>query len=183
MATEQRGRLFVLALLVVALAAVLYSAWPTSTTPAASSNPQSARNGAAAGARVDTAPAVHLDALDGARPKPATDRDLFRFKPKAPPPPVPGLIRPTAPQATMAAPPSGPPPPPSVPPIGLKFIGVMGTNTSKWAVLSDGRGAPFYGHEGEIVDGRYRILKIGVESIDIAYADGRGRQTIRLTGQ
>ena len=50
-------------------------------------------------------------------------------------------------------------------------------------MLSDGRGAPFYGKEGEVVDGRYRILKIGVESIEIAYADGRGRQTIRQTGQ
>ena len=53
----------------------------------------------------------------------------------------------------------------------------------KIAVLTDGRGAPFYGKEGEVVEGRYRILKIGVESIEIAYADGRGRQTIRLTGQ
>jgi len=70
-----------------------------------------------------------------------------------------------------------------VPPITLKFIGVIEQQASKLAVLSDGRGAPFYGKEGEIVDGRYRILKIGVESIDIAYADGRGRQTIRLSGQ
>jgi hypothetical protein len=50
-------------------------------------------------------------------------------------------------------------------------------------VLSDGRGSPIYGKEGETVLGQYRVLKIGVESIDIAYADGRGRQTIRLTGQ
>jgi hypothetical protein len=70
-----------------------------------------------------------------------------------------------------------------VPPITLKFIGVIGSPTLKLAVLSDGRGTPFFGKEGEVVEGRYRILKIGVESIDIAYADGRGRQTIRLTGQ
>ncbi len=57
------------------------------------------------------------------------------------------------------------------------------TQQRKVAVLTDGRGAPFYGKEGDVVEGRYRILKIGVESIDIAYADGRGRQTIRLTGQ
>jgi hypothetical protein len=29
----------------------------------------------------------------------------------------------------------------------------------------------------------YQILKIGAESIELAYADGRGRQTIRMTGQ
>ena len=40
-----------------------------------------------------------------------------------------------------------------------------------------------HGKEGDIIDGRYRILKIGTESIEIAYLDGRGRQTIRLTGQ
>jgi len=50
-------------------------------------------------------------------------------------------------------------------------------------VLSDGRGGiPMYGKEGDIIDGRYRILKIGVESIEMAYLDGRGRQTIRLSG-
>ena len=40
-----------------------------------------------------------------------------------------------------------------------------------------------HGKEGDIIDGRYRILKIGTESIEMAYPDGRGRQTIRLTGQ
>ena len=39
------------------------------------------------------------------------------------------------------------------------------------------------GKEGDIIDGRYRLLKIGVESADLAYVDGRGRQTIRLSGQ
>jgi hypothetical protein len=132
---------------------------------------------------------VHLDALQGERPKPGSaDRDLFRFKPKAPPPQPPGPPRPaqpTAPVTAIAPVPTGPPPPPPVPPITLKFIGTIErpTDARRIAVLSDGRGAPFYGEEGKIVDGRYRILKIGVESIDIAYADGRGRQTIRLTGQ
>jgi hypothetical protein len=84
-------------------------------------------------------------------------------------------------QAPSAAP-SGPPPPPPIP---LKFIGVVEKGEGlKWAVLSvgDGRG-PLHGKEGDIIDGRYRILKIGTESIDMAYLDGRGRQTIRLTGQ
>jgi len=38
------------------------------------------------------------------------------------------------------------------------------------------------GAEGDVIEGRWRIVKIGVESIDMAYLDGRGRQTIRLTG-
>ena len=36
------------------------------------------------------------------------------------------------------------------------------------------RDGVFYGREGEIIEGQYRILKIGVESLDIAYLDGRG---------
>ena len=45
------------------------------------------------------------------------------------------------------------------------------------------RAASYYGREGEVIEGRYRIVKIGVESIELAYLDGRGRQTIRQTGQ
>ena len=37
--------------------------------------------------------------------------------------------------------------------------------------------------EGDVIEGRYQILKIGVESIELSYLDGRGRQTIRQTGQ
>lgn len=189
MATERLRQQLLLGGLVVVLVIVLYRIWPTtSTAPAAASNRQGARSGAAAESQsASAAPAVHLEALDGEHPKPGqAERDLFRFKPKAPPPPPPGPPRPVAPPTPVTAvTPTGPPPPPPVPPITLKFIGVMEspTQAQKLAVLSDGRGAPFYGKEGEVVDGRYRILKIGVESIEIAYADGRGRQTIRLTGQ
>ena len=79
--------------------------------------------------------------------------------------------------------PSGPPPPPPVPPIALKFIGVLEAAAPQTiAMLSDGRGAPIYGKKGISVEGRYRILRIGAESIEMAYLDGRGRQTIRLSG-
>ena len=77
--------------------------------------------------------------------------------------------------------PAGPPPPP---PIALKFIGVVErANGVKWAVLSDGKSAPQHGKEGDVIDGRYKIVKIGTESIELTYVDGRGRQTVRLTGQ
>ena len=79
--------------------------------------------------------------------------------------------------------PIGPPPPAPIP---LKFIGLASSkddpNIGRLAILTDGRGV-YYGREGEVIEGRYRILKIGVESIDLAYLDGRGRQTIRQTGQ
>ena len=80
---------------------------------------------------------------------------------------------------------AGPIEPPPPPPIPLKFIGLVNQDDPKVgrvAVLSDSRGV-YHGREGDIIEGRYRILKIGVESIDLAYLDGRGRQTIRQTGQ
>src|SRR5439155_13351050 len=99
-------------------------------------------------------------------------------KPKPPPPPPP---RPT-PRPVETPVPTGPPPP--LPPIALKFIGVVepGSGKPAIAVLRDANGNVFHGVEGETVEGRYKILKIGVESIEMTYLDGRGRQTIRLTG-
>jgi hypothetical protein len=184
MATE-RTRQLVLGGLVLALIFVIVKVWPgTSAAPAPTSNrtgSTSAARQAPGAAAAPTTQAVHLDALNGERPKPApAERNLFRFKPKAPPPPPPAPIRP--PQPVEPAMPPGPPPPPPLAPITLKFIGVMGPESAKIAILSDGRNPPFLGKEGAIIEGRYRILKIGVESVEIAYADGRGRQTLRLTG-
>jgi hypothetical protein len=50
-------------------------------------------------------------------------------------------------------------------------------------VLSDGRNNVFNVREGEVVEGRYRVLRVGNDSADLVYLDGRGRQTIRLSGQ
>ena len=49
--------------------------------------------------------------------------------------------------------------------------------------LSDGRGNVFNGKEGDVIEGRYRLLRVGIDSADLIYLDGRGRQTIRLSGQ
>ena len=183
MATERR-QVWLLGLLVAVLAVVAYRAWTaTSAEPAQTSN----KPGAAAGAtgrsgqatpQRPAAPDVRLEALDGTRPKPGGgDRNLFRFKPKAPPPPPPQ--RPPPPVAPVT---TGPPPPPPVPPIPLKFIGTLERNGQKIAILSDATGHVSYGPEGATIDGRYRIIRIGAESIEMAYVDGRGRQTIRFTG-
>ncbi len=125
---------------------------------------------------------VDVEALKLPRPEPVdTTRDPFRFRPKAPPPGPPAAARAGAGASPGASIPSSPPP---LPPIALKFIGVVDApgQAGRLAVLSDGRGV-YQGREGETIEGRYRIIKIGVESVELAYADGRGRQTIRLTGQ
>lgn len=197
----RRRRELLLAGCVVAVAAAGYmayaSGWPlgTSVTPSPASkglvrtakNDRSAPGGRGGpggpgGPSEDAAPGVHLKALDAERPKPdAAGRNLFRFKPKPLPPPPPPSSSSRGRSPSEAAPvPAGPPPPP---PITLKFIGIVDAGQSKkLAILSDGRGSPVYGHEGETVLGQYRILRIGTESIEMAYLDGRGRQTIRLSG-
>jgi hypothetical protein len=183
MAPDQKKQLL-LVLVVVLLAVVAYQLWPRPTAegPAAASNVrggQRAQSGKPGGPI--SAPEVHLEALSAPRTKPdEIQRDVFRFKPKPAPSPSPG----TKPEAPPA--PIGPPPPPPLPPIALKFIGIweLTEQQKKIAVLSDGKGGvPIYGAEGETVEGRYKILRIGTESIEMAYLDGRGRQTIRLTGQ
>jgi hypothetical protein len=182
----KRRRELMLAALAMVLGAGLYVAiagWPFGTsgaTPQASNGQgRTARNDRSGRAAAE-APDVHLEALDATRPKPdSSGRNLFRFKAKPPPPrpPAPPVTRPadTAPVAT------GPPPPP---PITLKFIGIVDAGQSQKvvAILSDGRGSPVYGREGDTVLGQYRILRIGTESIEMSYLDGRGRQTIRFTG-
>lgn len=185
MATERRQQ-WLLGMLLVALGVVAYRAWTaTSAAPAQTSNESGAvassagRGGQAAPPRPD-APDVHLESLDNNRPKPGGgDRNLFRFRPKAPPPPPPQAQRPPPPVDPV---PTGPPPPPPVPPIPLKFIGTLERNGQKIAILSDAAGHVSYGPEGATIDGRYRIIRIGAESIEMAYVDGRGRQTIRFTG-
>jgi hypothetical protein len=188
----ERRRQLMLAGLAVVLVIVVYRAWPT-TSPASlpSSNQKASGTSGAASDRTrkdSTAPAtdVHLEALEAERPKPGpSERNLFRFREKQPPPPTGRGPFPTQPDAAVPPPVPSPPQPPPVPPITLKFIGLMkqeGEGKPRIAILSDGSGLPLYGKEGDLVAGRYRILKIGEESIELAYADGRGRQTIRLTG-
>lgn len=125
------------------------------------------------------APDLALDRLK-ATPSPlgAVERDPFRFKPKPPPPPPP----PPKPKPMPLGPPAPVPPPPP-PPIPLKFIGLVGTSGGRLAVFSDSKGAVLRGKEGDIIEGQYRIVRIGVESAELVYLDGRGRQVIRLSGQ
>jgi hypothetical protein len=187
MATE-RQRQAVLGVIVVVLAFVLYRAVTSRGTPsaaagAATSSPSSATRATARPGRTPgapaTAPDVHLRALDEERPAPKSgERNLFRFQPKAAPPP------PAAPPSVVRNAPSVPAGPPPVPPIPLKFIGIVEapSRSKRIAALVDSTGQPYHGAEGDVVAGQYRILKIGVESIEMAYLDGRGQQTIRLTG-
>jgi hypothetical protein len=125
---------------------------------------------------------VRLDALRTTTSEaPKVTRNPFRFY-QPPPPPAPKVERPPEPAFVAPPVPTGPPPPP---PITLRFIGLIEApqRSGRVALLSDGRGGLMNGREGDIIEGRYRVLRVGTDSIDLAYTDGRGRQTIRLSGQ
>jgi hypothetical protein len=130
---------------------------------------------------------IQLEALNAPREDaPVAERNLFRFQVKAPPP-APSRPQVAPPQVVQPGPPrppvpTGPPPPPPIP---LRFIGVLNapTQAGRVAILTDGRGANLMGREGDIIEGRYRLLRIGPDAVEMAYTDGRGRQVIRLSGQ
>jgi hypothetical protein len=64
----------------------------------------------------------------------------------------------------------------------LKFIGIVEAEAvGRVAALSDGRNV-FHGRPGDIIEGRYRIVRIGTESIVLEYVDTGVQQTIRLSG-
>jgi len=173
--------------LLAALAVVLaWQFWPTVTprkaptrTAAAAPGSGPARRAAAAG--VAEPPHVDLEAL--AAPRIAVERagrNPFRLGAEAPSPTASVPVSPSlaAPQVN-----AGPPVPPPPPPIPLKYIGTVTAPvpTGRIAVLSDGKFV-YYGREGDVIDGRYRVVRIGEESLQIEYVDGRGRQTLRMSG-
>ena len=175
----ERRRQLVLAVLIVVLAIAIYRAWPeTAGAPTGSSNSREAARGDQ-GADI-APPDVKLEALESERPKPeGPNRNLFRFgRPKSEPAPPPPVVTAT-PRPSLPPVPS----PPTVPPIPLKFVGTMKVGGRLMAVLSDGSGRdPVYGFEGDTVLGQYRLVRVGADSIEMAYLDGRGRQTIRFSG-
>ena len=180
------SRQLVLLLAVAVVIAGVFRARRTEVPAGTSAAPSNSRRAAAPAAQNAATPVADVK-LELLRTAPgeldASTRNPFQFKPKAPPPaprPAANAGRGSAPVIVAPPVPQGPPPPP---PITLKYIGVLDTAQGRVAVFRDSGGDIVNGKEGDIIDGRYRLLKIGVESADLAYVDGRGRQTIRLSGQ
>ena len=128
-------------------------------------------------------PAVALGSLAQAQPEPSdSGRDPFRFDSAAPSGArgsLAGRGVPTPAEPPVPAVPAGPPGPP---PILLKFIGIAKQGEGRlYAVLRDDRGV-YYGAEGDVVEGRFRILRVSAETVEVSYTDGRGRTRIPLSG-
>jgi hypothetical protein len=168
----------------VAILAVAAGAWwqtrpaPTTAVVARAARPQRPPEPEAAAIKP-----LRLEVLTAARGEPSgEERNPFRFQARVVPPPR-QAAPPPAPTGEARPAPPGPTGPPPAPPIALKFIALVErANGVKWAVMSDGK-VTMYGKDGDTIDGRYRIVKIGDESVEVTHLDGRGRQVIRLTGQ
>ena len=182
MDAKTRRQAILLGALLVVLAGLVW--WNLAPTPAGTPRQTARRQEPAArGGEVAPVPRVKIDALSADRPQPAeTRRDPFRFAggfvASREPEPSGAIESPEAASRAVDAPsvPAGPPP------IPLRFIGVLRVPQGQRlvAVLSDGVGV-YRGTEGDVIEGRYRIVRVNLESVELAYVDGRGHQVIRLS--
>lgn len=101
-------------------------------------------------------------------------RDPFRFYEPPPPPPAPPP-RPQPPppsQPVAPQPPPGPtvPPKPQPPPIDVQYLGSFGPEAAPIAVFTDPDGEEIWNVRlGEAIEGKFRVVRIGYESVDLGY--------------
>jgi hypothetical protein len=113
-------------------------------------------------------------------------KSLFEFSQPPPPPPPKVIIKPgpvaeVKPEPPKPAVPAGPPPTPPPPPIPLKFYGYAGTTRDgvRRAFFLDGDDI-FTPAENETIKGRYKIIRIGVNSAVVEDTTNKNQQTLPL---
>jgi ribosome-associated protein YbcJ (S4-like RNA binding protein) len=96
------------------------------------------------------------------------------------PDPVPVAEAPATKQQVAVVRPEPPPPPPPPPPINLKFYGFTSSGGVKKVFLSQGDDV-FVASEGDIVQRRYKIMKINNNNVEVLDVLSNNRQAIPLT--
>lgn len=124
-------------------------------------------------------PRLHLDELKATENTDYTGKGRNIFLAQAndvviPPPIAPAYKKDTPPPQPVVQ----PPPPP--PPIELKFFGFASSQGVKKVFLSKD-GDIFVASEGDIVNRRYKIVKINANNIEVLDVLNNNRQTIPLT--
>jgi len=127
-------------------------------------------------------PRIDLARLSAERPEShAGERDLFRFG--APQRASAEQDAPPTESAAVATPPPQPvetasAPAPSLPALNLKYLGSVESRAGvKVAVLLTDRKEVLTGQAGDLVANRYRIARIGLESVDLEdVASGQSRR-------
>ena len=158
---------------------------PAAQAPAASNSP--ARPAAKAQADLKALPTpLEFGKLEPVATAPVSSRNPFRFGVPPPPPPAPRPVPPPVVAPPPPGPPPGQPPPPAIN-LLLRFEGRMvgpdGRPAAVLGLLDSSRttvAAVLWATEGQVVDGRFRVVKIALESLVIEYVNGTGRTTIPL---
>jgi hypothetical protein len=109
-------------------------------------------------------------------------RDIFDFGPPPPTPPPPP--RPPTPVPTPAAEDAAAAMAAAAPPMNVKYIGTLADDERgvKVAVLLNDRKEVLTGGVGEVVANRFRIVSIGLESVDLQDMGSNRVQRIPLKG-
>jgi hypothetical protein len=103
-----------------------------------------------------------------------TGRNIFRVFVE-----IPKVV--TPPVVANNTPPPGPPPPPPPPPINITFYGfATPAGGAKRVFLSQGEDV-FIAKEGDIVDRRYKVVRISPNAVEILDVLSNNRQSIPLT--
>jgi hypothetical protein len=176
----ERSKHALLAVLLVVLAILVYRGfWRTERPVPGVALDRSGQP--AAGGTADLSPGLQIDRLETARStEPVISRNLFRFGERAPSGTAPPVSVPAAGPAPTSAADAGPP---TGDRIAFTLIGIVETpgESARVAVLSDGRGV-YHGAAGDIIEGQFRIVSVGTESVEMSRLDDQARQVIRLQG-
>jgi len=84
-------------------------------------------------------------------------------------------------EEAKSLPPAPPPGPPPAPPINLKFFGFANRAGETRQVFLSQNDDVFIAREGDVVNRRYKVVKINNNSVEIEDLLGNNRQTIPLT--
>jgi hypothetical protein len=127
-------------------------------------------------------PVIGFNRVEDPQPDPGLgERDLFDFATPPPPPYTPPP--PTMVPATMATPPPVTTPTPvPLPPMNIKYIGAVERRGAKVAMLLTDKGDVLTGQPGDVVGNRFRIVKIGLESVDVQEVGSDQVRRIPLRG-
>jgi hypothetical protein len=142
-----------------------------------------ARPAANAEAKTTNLPRIDLARLEvAAKETRAGERDIFTFG-RTPAEEM-AARQPPTPEPTRVAEAPTAPPTPTLPPLNLKYIGSLANaNGLKVAILLTDRNELLTGKVGEVVANRYRIDKIGFESVDLEDVTSGGTRRIALRGK
>jgi hypothetical protein len=185
-AENKRNLIVMLALMVIAVAVVLYQSkgflWGGSASAApsvpSSATPQVTKLSSRTPSQPDTTNTkLLLDVLENSRSvKYQEGRNIFSME--APPPPTPiAQVR-----AMNPTPPPTPTPVPTPPPIPLKYYGFANKpGEPRKIFLQESGGEVFVASEGQIVARRYRVVQIQANSVTMEDVITGNRQPVQLT--